>query len=132
VVNYAKNPKWGSAVRDLTGGEGVDLVVETMGPETIEQSIIAAARYSDIVLLMWKSPNRPALVIPGDVYGPKLASIRRLFVGSRSDLEAMIKAMAQHHLRPVIDKTFAFERLHDAYNYFNSRAGFGRVVVLGA
>ena len=38
-----------AAVRDLTGGDGVDIVVETMGPATIEQSIIAAARYSDIV-----------------------------------------------------------------------------------
>lgn len=131
VVNYVETPKWGAAVRELTGGAGVDLVVETMGPETIEQSIVAAARYSEIVLLIWKAPNRPDLVIPGDVYGPKLASIRRLFVGSRVDLEAMIKAMAAHQMRPVIAKTFDFEHLRDAYGYFDSRAGFGKVVMLG-
>lgn len=66
-----------AAVRDLTGGDGVDIVVETMGPATIEQSIIAAARYSDIVAAHRRGTGRPNLVIPGDVYGPKLASIRR-------------------------------------------------------
>ena len=131
VVNYAETPDWGSAVRSLTGGTGVDLVVETMGPPTIAQSLIAAARYSEIVLLIWKAPGHPDLVVPGDVYGPTLASIRRLFVGSRADLEAMIKAIAQHSLRPVIGKQFAFEQLHEAYDYFDSRAGFGKIVIHG-
>ena len=122
--------QWGMVVRDITGGEGVDLVVETMGPETIEQSIIASARYADIILLIWKSATRPALVIPGDVYGPKLVSIRRLFVGSRADLEAMIRAIAAHGMRPVVDRSFSFDRLREAYGYFDERTHFGKVVVL--
>lgn len=61
-MNYVRTPQW-----EVTGGEGVDLVVETMRPETIEQSVLAAARYSDIVLLVWKAQDRPDLVIPGDV-----------------------------------------------------------------
>jgi NADPH:quinone reductase-like Zn-dependent oxidoreductase len=129
VVNYVKTPEWGTAVRDLTSGEGVDLVVETMGPETIEQSIIASARYAAIVLLIWKSANRPNLVIPGDAYGPKLASIRRLFVGSRVDLEAMIKAIAAHKMRPVVDKVLPLYQIREAYRYFGERTGFGKVVL---
>ena len=129
VVNYSETPEWGNAVRSLTDGAGVDLVIETMGPPTFAQSLIAAARYSEIVLLIWKAPGHPNLVIPGNVYGPTLASIRRLFVGSRADLEAMIKAIAQHSLSPVIDKQFVFEQLHEAYDYFASRAGFGKIVI---
>jgi NADPH:quinone reductase-like Zn-dependent oxidoreductase len=59
VANYAETPDWGSTVRDLTGGEGVDLVVETVGPPTIAQSLIVAARYSEIVLLIWNAPGPP-------------------------------------------------------------------------
>jgi NADPH:quinone reductase-like Zn-dependent oxidoreductase len=129
VLNYVKTPQWGAAVRELTGGEGVDLVVETMGPETIEQSIIASARYSEIVLLIWKSASHPNLVIPGDAYGPKLTTIRRLFVGARVDLEAMIKAIAAHKLRPVVDRVFPFAAAREAYRYFNERSGFGKVVI---
>ena len=129
VLNYATNPQWGTAVRDLTGGKGADLVVETVGPETIEQSIVASARYAEIVLLIWKSANRPDLVLPGDVYGPKLATLRRIFVGSRAELEAMIKAIAVNGTRPVINQVFPFRQLHDAYRHFQDQSRFGKVVI---
>lgn len=127
VINYRTTPRWGEAVQELTGG--VDLVVETMGPETLPQSITATALHGEIVLLIWKAPGRPDLVIPGDVYGPKLATIRRLFVGSRTDLEAMINAMSTHKVRPVIDQVFSFDALPQAYQRFCSSERFGKVVI---
>lgn len=129
VVNYARTPAWGSAVRELTGGEGVDLVVETMGPATIEQSLAAVARYGEIVVLIWRSPDQPAMVLPAAVYGPTLATIRRLFVGPRVELEAMTRAVSLHRLRPVVDRVFEFERLHEAYGYTQQRSRFGKVVL---
>lgn len=129
VVNYVATPKWGQAVRELTGGEGVDLVVETMGPATIEQSLIAAARHSEIVVLIWKSPEHSSMVLPADAYGPKLCTLRRLFVGPRIELEAMIGAMTRLGIRPVVDRSFAFDRLHEAYRHFQQRTGFGKVVL---
>jgi NADPH:quinone reductase-like Zn-dependent oxidoreductase len=129
VVNYAKNPQWGSEVRELTGNAGVDLVVETMGPETIEQSLIASARHSEIVVLIWKSASQSSMVLPATAYGPKLATIRRLFVGSRADLEAFLKAIELRKIRPVIDRTFGFDDLREAYRYFIRRVGFGKVVL---
>jgi NADPH:quinone reductase-like Zn-dependent oxidoreductase len=129
VINYLETPAWGDTARDLTGGRGVDLVVETTGPETIKQSIIASALYGDIVILIWQTAAQPNLVLPGDAYGPKLGSIRKLFVGSRTDLEAMLRAMATHQIRPVVDRVFAFDDLHAAYHYFLGRTGVGKVVV---
>jgi len=129
VVNYVKNPQWGAEVRALTGNVGVDLIVETMGPETIEQSLIAAARYSEIVVLIWKSAAQSSMVLPATAYGPKLATIRRLFVGSRADLEAFLKAIELRKMRPVIDRTFGFNDLQEAYRYFIDRVGFGKVVL---
>jgi len=129
IVDYATTPAWGNAVRELTGNEGVDLVVETMGPPTIEQSLIAVARHSEIALLIWKTDTQQEVILPTAAYGPKLVNIRRLFVGSRSDLEAVTRAMSFHSLRPVIDKAFAFDQLQDAYRYFGSRAGVGKVVL---
>lgn len=81
------------------------------------------------MLLIWKAAGRPDLVIPGDVYGPSLASIRRLFVGSRTDLEDMTKAMAAHEVRPVIDEVFPFDALPQAYQRFQSPQRFGKVVI---
>jgi NADPH:quinone reductase-like Zn-dependent oxidoreductase len=69
------------------------------------------------------------LVISGWSYLSKLTSIRRLFVGSRFDLEAMIKAIAARKLRPVFDRVFPSSRLPEAYTYFQERNRFGKVVI---
>jgi NADPH:quinone reductase-like Zn-dependent oxidoreductase len=132
VVNYATTPTWGTAVRELTGGAGVDLVVETMGPDTIEQSVIASARYGQIVLLITKSANKSVLEISGDAYARSLTTIRRLFVGSRATLEAMTKAVAAHRLQPVIDRVFSFAEARDAFGYLMKGDVFGKVIILGA
>ncbi len=50
-------------------------------------------------------------------------------VGSRADFEVMNRAIAQHRLRPVIDRVFPFEAAQHAYRYFESRAHFGKVVI---
>jgi D-arabinose 1-dehydrogenase-like Zn-dependent alcohol dehydrogenase len=68
-----------------------------------------------VVVLIWKSDTQSSMVLPAAAYGPKLATIRRLFVGNRADLEAMLKAITLHKIRPVIDRTFKFAELHDAY-----------------
>src|SRR5437660_5965525 len=43
VINYTETPDWDEKARDLTGGSGVDCVVEIGGPGTIEKSLKALA-----------------------------------------------------------------------------------------
>ena len=45
TINYKSDPEWGKTVRALTGGRGVDHVIEVGGPGTLAQSI-AAVRMS--------------------------------------------------------------------------------------
>jgi NADPH:quinone reductase-like Zn-dependent oxidoreductase len=132
VIDTVKTPQWALEARSLTNGEGVDLVVETNGPDTLEQSIIAAALYGQIVLLITRSAERPTLEIPGNSWANSLAGIRRVFVGSRADLERMNRAIATHRMRPVIDRVFPFVQAREAYDYFMQGDVFGKVVVLGA
>ncbi|RNJ45943.1 alcohol dehydrogenase [Mesorhizobium erdmanii] len=130
VVSTSDMPEWGAAVRDQTGG--VDLVVETGGPATFAQSLIASTLYGHIVLLTLQDAKGGSIQIPAATYQRSLATISRLFVGSRSNLEAMLRAVSQHRLRPVIDKVFAFTEARDAYRYFQQGDVFGKVVVDGA
>src|ERR1700736_6246844 len=48
VVDCVANPEWADAVRGLTGGRGVDRVVEVGGPGTLAQSIKAVAYGGEI------------------------------------------------------------------------------------
>jgi NADPH:quinone reductase-like Zn-dependent oxidoreductase len=44
-------------------------------------------------------------------------------------MEAMLRAMAQHRIVPVVDKVFAFEELKEAMAYLKSGAQFGKVCI---
>jgi NADPH:quinone reductase-like Zn-dependent oxidoreductase len=129
VVRYADHPAWGQRVRDLTGGRGVDLVVETVGPETIEQSVRASALYGRIVLVSANSPRKASLEITTDALASSLVTMRRLFVGSRTHFESMNRALARHGTRPVIDRAFGFDEVHEAFRHYESGVAFGKVVI---
>src|SRR6202140_995147 len=43
VIDYRASPDWGDQVRALTGGRGVDRVVEVGGPDTLAESAKAIA-----------------------------------------------------------------------------------------
>ena len=125
VIDYVQTPDWAPEVRRLTDGLGADLIVETQGSVTIEQSVRAAALYGEIVLLRVND----GVQISGEAYGGTMVGIRREFVGSRADLEAMNRAISLAWLRPVVDREFSFEEVHEAYRYYLKDTSFGKVVV---
>ena len=129
VVDYPRSPDWSQEVRRLTDGAGADLIVETQGPATIEQSVRAAALYGQIVLLWMVGDEPDSLRISDQALSGTMATIRREFVGSRADLEALTAAISAHRLRPVVDRVFDFAEAPEAYRYFLRGGRFGKVVI---
>jgi NADPH:quinone reductase-like Zn-dependent oxidoreductase len=132
VVNYAEDPDWGRQVRDATGGAGVDLVVETMGPDTIEQSMRAVGMHGQIMLLIARGKAKPDIQISAAAYSTTVATIRRVFVGNRASFEAMNSAITTQRIRPVTDRSFPFADAKSAYAYAREGKAFGKVVIAGA
>jgi NADPH:quinone reductase-like Zn-dependent oxidoreductase len=130
VIASVETPEWGMKLREATGG--IDLVVETGGPATFRQSLIASTLYGRIVLLTVQDKSGKSVEIPGAVYQRSLVTIGRLFVGSRNGLEAMLAAVATHRLKPIIDKIFPFAEARAAYRHFDQGDVFGKVVIDGA
>ncbi|MFC9294847.1 NAD(P)-dependent alcohol dehydrogenase [Streptomyces sp. NPDC057011] len=129
VVDYVRHPEWGAKVKELTEGRGADLVVETGGPQTIEQSVRAASLYGHIALLITGSARTSGIEVSNAAYASSLATIRRVFVGSRARFEDMNRAVAAHELRPVIGRVHSFEETHAAYRGYADDAPFGKVVI---
>jgi D-arabinose 1-dehydrogenase-like Zn-dependent alcohol dehydrogenase len=50
-------------------------------------------------------------------------------VGSIEDLKAMANAVAVHRMTPVIDKTFSFDQVKQAFAHMESGAHFGKVAI---
>jgi len=55
--------------------------------------------------------------------------LQGITVGHRDGFDAMMRAIEQHRLRPVIDRVFAFEQLKEALAYLKSGAHFGKICI---
>jgi NADPH:quinone reductase-like Zn-dependent oxidoreductase len=130
VVNYVETPDWGRAVREATGGRGVDRIVEVGGPGTLEQALGCAAVGAQIALVGYVA-GLGAQINPRLLMRPGLG-VHGLAVGSRSDLAALAAALEARRVRPVIDRVFPFEDAKPAYRHLESRGHFGKVVIAGA
>ena len=126
TINYRATPDWDKAVRALTGGTGVDHVVEVGGAGTLPLSIRAVARGGHIALIgvlagQGEIDPRPLLL--------KSARLQGIYVGSREMFEEMNRAIALAKLRPVVDRVFAFEEIVDAMRYMETGAHFGKICI---
>jgi len=59
----------------------------------------------------------------------KSIKVQGIFVGSRAMFEDMNRAIESNNLKPVIDKTFAFEEIREALKYMESARHFGKIVI---
>lgn len=127
VINYRSEPEWGQRVLDLTGGLGVDHVVEVGGPGTLAQSI-NAVRVGGHIALIGVLTGRQGDV-PTSALMAKQARLQGLIVGSRRDQQDYVAALEQAGIRPVIDRSFPLEQLAQAFRFQESAGHFGKLVV---
>ncbi|GAB0107176.1 NAD(P)-dependent alcohol dehydrogenase [Nocardia sp. JMUB6875] len=128
VIDRNEVPDWERAVLDLTGGAGVQHAVEAVGMPTLPKSVAASAYNAQVTLIGAFAPA-PGQSQPPSLFGGKFLSIRRIAVGSRADFEAMNTMLAEHRVRPVIDRVYPFEQAVEAYRYFIEGDPFGKVVI---
>ncbi|MEN3030498.1 NAD(P)-dependent alcohol dehydrogenase [Chromobacterium amazonense] len=127
VIDYQATPDWGAQARALTGGQGVDWVIEVGGQGTLEQSLAAIAAGGEIAVIGFLDQGGAALDFMR--YFMSGATLRRIAVGHRDGLEAMLRAIGQHRLRPVIDQIFSFDQARAAFEHLDARRHFGKVVI---
>ena len=125
LINYKTTPDWGTLAREITGGRGVDHVVEVGGPATLEQSMQAArvgGHVSVIGILTGLAGNFSlvtALI--------KQLRLQGVLVGNRTQQQAMIQAIDANGMHPVVDKVFALEEMVQAFQYQESNRHFGKI-----
>ena len=127
TINYKIAPDWEKKVYTLTNRTGVDHVVEVGGAGTLPKSL-QAVRIGGRVSLIGVLSGRGEEIDPMPILFKSLA-VQGIYVGSREMFEAMIRAIAQHQLHPIIDQVFPFTEARQAYLYLKSAAHFGKVVI---
>ena len=127
VVNYKEDERWGRTITKLSGG-GVNVTLDVGGGSTMNQSIEATAMNGHIISIGILSGGRK-----GSITFPKFffkhLHLHGIAVGSRTMQEQMVEFIEKHQVRPVIDRSFAFHELKEAFQHQESGAHFGKIVV---
>jgi NADPH:quinone reductase-like Zn-dependent oxidoreductase len=127
TINYSEDHDWGKTARKLTGGLGVDHVVEVGGAGTLAQSMKATRVGGTIsVIGVLSGVASEVNLIPILMQNLRLQGI---LVGSRGGFERMNRAFDAHRIQPVIDRVFPFEEAVEAFHHMASGAHFGKICI---
>ena len=126
TINY-RTTSVGKEVRARTHKRGVDVVVDSVGETTWNESLIALGRGG-------------RLVTCGGTSGPMVQTdVRRLFwnqwtimgstMGNDSEFEAVVAEISSGHLAPVIDSIFDLADGRSAFERMAHARQFGKIVI---
>lgn len=127
VINYRKKD-FSVEVLKYTHGEGVDVVLEHIGPETFPKSLQALKK-------------RGRLVTCGVTSGPvtpldlRFLFVRQLsvlgsYMGGFKELKEVIRLVEKKRLRPVIDRVFPLRQAREALERMQNRQNFGKIILV--
>jgi NADPH:quinone reductase-like Zn-dependent oxidoreductase len=128
LVNYRATPQWEKEVLKATDGEGVDLVIEVGGENTLVKSIEATRPGGRVIVIGGVSGFGSAAIEPHSlILGAK--TLAAVTVGSRAMLSDLVRFVTQTGIHPTIAREFDFDEAQAAYKYLDAGKSFGKVVI---
>jgi len=134
AINYKKQD-YEEAIRDLTSGEGVDVVFEMLGGEHTSKSVRCLRDFGSVIVYGSATGQR-GMFDPGVLYA-KGASVHGLWLTYLSGNPVLMRHAwkqlsswaAEGHLRPQIGAVFPMEKAGNAYTLLSEGKNFGKVVL---
>ncbi len=135
-VNYREGG-FVDAVRKATNGQGVDLVVDSVGGKTLEGSILCIGYRGRVITVGNVSREGKAIDISG-LSGTN-GSVTGVFFGLETFrsaarvvpmMDTLLRDIAKGELTVVVDRIYPLSEAAAAHAYIESRAAFGRVVLV--
>ncbi|MED5620601.1 zinc-dependent alcohol dehydrogenase family protein [Ideonella sp. BN130291] len=127
VIDRGVVPDWSAEVKRLTGGTGVQHVVEVGGGATLPQSLQSVALGGEIAFV-GTAAGGSSLIDANAVFASG-AVLRPVAAGSREQLAAFARTMAVNTLRPVIARVFDFEDAPAALAWYAQGQAVGKTVI---
>ena len=127
TINYVADPDWGKTALALTGGKGVDHVMEVGGAGTMKQTLRAIRPGGIVSLVGVLAGARSDLLIP--LIGSRNIRLQGVTVGTTEGLSTMLRAMALHRTKAVVDHVFPMAEAREAYEHLIAGRHFGKVCI---
>lgn len=116
-----------SAVRELTGGRGVEVVFDHLGEVAWQPSLRSLAKGGRYVTCGVTTGANPKASLSRIFW--KQLTILGSTMGSHSDFDAMLRFVALTGIRPRVDRTFALDAIRDAHRHLEAAEQVGKVVL---
>lgn len=126
LINYGTTPDWHRAALDLTEGKGVDQVLDVVGGDGLNKSVLATKAGGHINVIGFLSGQTSKVDLMPVLF--RQTQIHGIAVGHRRAFEEMNKFIDEHTISPVIDTIYDFEDAIAAYEHL-SRGAFGKIVI---
>ena len=133
-VNYRRQDVVEEVMR-LTNNKGVGLVVDSVGGQTLQGSLLALG-YRGRVSMVGAAGREPMQVDVSSLMAGN-RSLTGVFLGAEinsdrahDNIQRLIDEAARGELKVVIDSTFPLSRAADAHAYIESRQAVGRVLLI--
>jgi NADPH:quinone reductase-like Zn-dependent oxidoreductase len=127
VVIDRSQADWGREVFKLTGRRGVDVVVDNVGRETLNTSMLAAARGGRIVIV-GNTTGPKAEIDIRFIFGKQISLIGST-MGSHQDFQTVTELLWSGRLKPVVDRVLPLSQGKEAYASMERGEHFGKIVL---
>lgn len=134
-VNYTKD-KLRDKVKELTGGNGADVIYDPVGGDVFDESVRCIAFDGRLLVIGFTSGRIPSVgvnlpLIKGfSVVGVRAGEYGRTFPGRGRENRAAVDALAaEGKIRPHVHATLPLARAVDALRLLQARAVIGKVVL---
>lgn len=125
VFNYRTDENWGKTIAKSSGG--VDHVLDVGAGATLKHSIDAVATGGHVALIGILGATTIEVDMIPIILGH--LNLTGLAVGNKEMQDDLVNAIEANNIKPVIDKTFSFDQLVEAFEYQASGSHFGKIVV---
>jgi NADPH:quinone reductase-like Zn-dependent oxidoreductase len=126
-VYIGRDEGWADWARELTRGIGADVIVDSIGGASLNQSL-AAVRMGGYIALMGVLDGIEGTIRTVHILR-KNVHLQGIYVGSREMTGRMNSFLAAHRIEPRISHTFPLEQAQQAFRTMENHEHFGKIVV---
>ena len=117
------------AISDLTGGHGMDAVIEIVGnPQTLNWSLPALKSGGKLILVGY-APDQPFALDTMAMHYNEYEIIGCRFV-TKAELLDLIQLVETGQIKPVVTQTFPFDQVNAALETLKAGKNIGRIVLV--
>jgi NADPH:quinone reductase-like Zn-dependent oxidoreductase len=127
TINYTTHPNWETEVLRLTGGKGVDLVVEVVGSATIGQSLRATKHFGVVAMVGFLAGSKKTDLTPEIIFGAK--TIYGVMAFTKSMVEELCRLVEDKGLRPAVGMVCEWEDAKSGFVALSKQAVVGKIVI---